>query len=836
MKDFTIYEYQERLDRMTELLSEVEGWGQAYQSSMGQTLIQLMTDVTDTLHYMLERRTVENYLDTAKLRTSVIARACELGYRYKRAIANNGYVEIKISDVEGVEQFAEADVVIPAYTEIVNDGVIYTIIETAVIPQGSNTVLVKVKQGTATEFEAEIDDQQTILITDFDNIENTSLLVHEGGVEYKNVATDNGNVNKRALSFAQPDERFYDIKYSVEGMRIIFGDDFFGKKPESALTIKYIEVDPTNVPINTLEQEFQFDNFTVTDVQDRIYNVELKNTTPINGYKPVEDIESIKRNTVIYHKTNGRATTNEDYSYWVERSGIGNIVDTKTIGEQELESLVYNLNNVYITYLKEDGTDLTIQEHELLREYMDNVKTSQAHMVFNPATKLQIQLLLEARKHPTNPISNEEFYDLLRIFCRDYFALQKGSIGREVQSSDIIYELYRENVTRNGLTYPLIDYAKINLNGVFPFTFPLKTDKVFIELAPNYTPVDNDRFTLLFQNLICEVLVDETDTSAEILTKMRDRIHQVTPFDARVVLAGVALDPFGNPLPLEINPAVGATMLIGTLTPYESPTNIIEPAAIGSTLAVVKNLAPSLEIQHFYYSSLAGRRPMIPLRIGTDISFTAPTDTDVRVYTRLVKDDPSTETLVTTITAGQLYEETFTEEHILQFEYVNDSEEDVVVDIYYGSYDGSALGLIVESKDQFGTFTTITSSGDLSDFVSVDYSMKLPVATRNITSTTQNLYPNSVKITNPDGNVVLKDDGTGGFVTNLGVEKDTGRVNYITGEIILPKDLAAGEYLVIYDQNRYDNFKVDGTTAIELIQPKPSLNSTEESITKITVI
>lgn len=836
MKNYTQYNYDELVQRMTDILRDAEGWGEGYQSSTGQTLIQLMADVTDNLHYMLERRTNENYLETAQLRSSVIARACELGYRYRRAVGNNGYITIKIADTEidgvFVPVYAESDIIIPKHTKIVQDDDEYFTNKECVIAQGQNTVDVEVIQGSLVTLASQVDEDGTILIQDYEYIDNKSLSVHSNGVEYKDVTSDNADVNKRALSFLKPDEEYYDIKYSVDGMRVVFGDNTFGKRPDGDVTITYILVDETKDPVIGVGNVFEFD-IPPVGLGGIEYEWWIENTTSIRGYQPPEDDNSLKQNAVTYHKSNGRAVTNDDYAFWVKRSNAANIVDAVAFGEEEIESLIYNINNVYITYLKDNGNDLTLDEHTNLRSYMNKVKTSQAHLVFRNAGKLYIQVNLSFRKGANTPIADTEAYDIVRRFLDRTFRLGSGSIGKSIQASDIIRDLYKETVGRDGIKHPVIDYAKIDLNGVSPFSVPSKTGKALIDIGTDYQPVQDHRFVLILDNLVCSIIVDETDTRTDILSKMRDKIIEVTPLDARVTVAGLAYDAFGNPLPLGVNPIVGETMLIGVETPYFGNNHLISGAAVGSTLVGVVLRADAIDVNHYYYSSRAGRRPYIPLRAGTTVSFTAPSDTVVNIYTRLIKDDPTTETLIVTLQPNEIYSNTFNDEHILIFEYENDSYDDRIALIQYPSFDGTALGLEVSSKDKASRFNVITSSGDLSDYTMVDYTIKLPVETMG----DKKILEGSLKIAYQDGNVYLNDRGDGYFEHPITEELvSTGRIDYVNGEVTLPRDTPEGNYLLMFDQNEFNNFSVDGTTAMQLIQPKQSLNSDEISLSRIVVV
>lgn len=840
MKDFTKYNYDEIVAKMTALLKDTDGWGDGYQSSMGQTLVQLMADVTDNLHYMLERRTNENYLETAQLRSSVIARACELGYRFRRAIGNTGTIRVRINDIDWgeytEEKFADEDIIIPKFTRFEREGSPYITTEEVVIKKGDNFVDIQVINGDIGNFNQEIDPLlNSITIRDYEFIDNFTLFVSNDGVEYKDVVLSKDDVNKRALSFLQPDETYYDIRFSIDGMCLIFGDNFFGKKPNGMVLVEYIDVLGFEEPVFSSGVEFETE-FDFIDLDGAEYDVTITNITPIIGYTEPETTSQLKLNAPTYHKTNGRAVTNSDYAYWTKSSGVGRIVDARAYGEHELETLLYNLNNVYISYLKSDGTNLTVQEKADLRKFMDVVKTTQAHLVFSPVKIAQLRCILDIRKHPTLPISDAETYSRVQKFITDYFRLGEGSIGKGVQSSDVVRDLYKETVVRNGITYPLIDFCKVDFDAIQELTFPFKTKKAFVELGTDYIPTNGHEFVLVLENLVCAVDVLASDNSTAILTKMRDRIRSITPFDSRIVLAGVTLDAFGNPLPIEVDPTVGATILIGTDTPFSSNKSVIHPPVIGSTLAKVVSVSPEIEVEHYYYSSRMGRRPMIPMRIGTTVSFIAPSDTSVEVYTRLAKDDPTTEALITTLAPNQVFTQSFTDEHVLQFEYLSDSSEDRVVTINYPSFDGTAFGLEISTTNLLSFFNILTSSGDLSAFTSVDYSLALPNYTTTADVNKNRVLPSSLRIVDSSGVAVLTDRGNGYFNLPNGQISPSGSINYLNGEITFPKNFPDGNYRIIYDQDVYDNFDVEDDTAIQLIALEPTINSVVESLSQIRLV
>jgi len=836
MKDYTRYDYEALVSRMTDILKDKEGWGDAYQSSTGQTLIQLMADVTDHLHYMLERRTLESFLDSAKLRSSVVARASELGYRPARIKSHSGSLEITMIDEEGdpvpVDEVAGSS----AMRKVNFDGRSFYVSEPAYVLPGTTSAILKIKEGTLKVKTFNLDAGEEPLFPSYDNIEEDVIFVYNNGVEYKDVRKAN-DVNKRALSFLAADETYFDIKYGVEGMRIVFGDDNFGKKPTGIISVHYVEVPQLGDTILSTGNVFEFADAPSTTEYPQI---SLINVTPIVGGSEPEGIDEIRKNAPDYHRSNGRAVTNEDYMYWMRESGIADIVDAKCYGEEEFDSIIYNANNVYMTYATSTGDKLTPEEKNSVYSYFNQIKTSQAHIVLNQANNVMLRLEVDAVRNKNVPISIAQAYSIIYNFLVEYTKIKKDSIGGNFQLSDLVNAMYDLKYNRHGVVYDLIDYVKITSDVVVPFQFPAKTSEAFVEIDASYIPNMGDEFVLVLDNLVCKSIVQDGENIKDILIGMRDVIKQITPLEVLVQLSGIALDAFGNPIPVEIDPKVGYHLLIGVDTPYLSNDQLVAPAVVGSSIIGVVASSPELEINHYYYSSPAGRRPMIPLRIGTDINFTAPSDTNVNVYIRTDAKNPATETYFGEILAGDSFVETFNEEHVLIFEYVNDSSEDVIVNIKYPEYAGAKFGLLIKALDNFGKFSVVTSSGDLSPVVSVDYRIQLPVG--DYFATNQNttvVRAGTLRLTDSTGSVLYQDNGNGRFVDGSGNIITSGSIDYVTGLLTLPKALPAvlpeKEYLVIYDQNRFENVSVGSAEVIKLIEPPASPESSTFSLSSLRV-
>lgn len=830
MLDYTNIEFQERLERVTDLLRSAEGWGDAYDSSTGQTLIQLLVHATDELAYMLERRTTESYLETARLRSSIIARACELGYRYARAESNGGYLTISLATP------ATSTVTIPKFTEFTYNRIPFFNTDDVVLYAGEVSKSFYVKQGQLESIIGTVDDMGVITIADYETIDNDTLIVSENGLLYVDV--DNAlESTKRALSYLSADEAFYDIKYSTDGMCVVFGDNSAGKRPSGDVLIQFIRVNLDDEAINSLSNEFEIPSMElITDINLNTYEYSVVNSSKIDNGKKPEDEDSIKRNASMYHKTNGRAVTNSDYDFWMKRISGVDIVDSNTFGEQDFNSMLRNINNVYIAYVKDDGSALTTEEYKKVMDFINSVKTSQAHIVLKQAKRLPLKVELKVKRHPTLPIADSEVYDMMYAFLQDYFKFMDGSIGGTTHSSDIIDELYNLTVTRNNRTFPVIDFAKISLEGVLPINKPFKSTSAYVRFNTNdYRANEGDSFVLVLSNLPCEVFVSAGDAKIDILKRMRDQVEKVTPFKANVLVDGLLLDRFNQIV--QVNASIGSTILIGIDTPFDSPNVLINSPVIGSSIAEIQVTSESVFVTHKYYSTPAGRRPAIPLRTGTSIQFTAPSDTSVKVYTRTILNDPSTEVLIQTLSPNETFSDVLNNGEIsLQFEYENDSYEDAFAQIFYPQLSDYDIYLRIEGRDPFMELKLLTSSGDLADYVDSTINIALPVQDIITYDPQLVLLKGSVYIKDSLGNTVLVDNGLGKFVNSSNVVVNDSNIDYFNGTISLPDYLENGDYFVHFKHDEFDNFYMNSLYVVEMINPKPTIDSSVVSKSLISII
>lgn len=831
MTDFSTYEYQEKLKQMTELLKNKEGWGDAYDSSMGQTLIQMVVDATDSLHYMLERRSVETFLDHSKLQSSTIARANELGYRPRLANFNSGMIKIVIPTPQ------TEPLIIPALSKFknINNNRTYVLLNDAIIQIGETEVESRVIEGDVSIEEMTPNDAGYVTLQNYDNIDHRIFVVSDSNQEiFRDVRLTNDGFS--ALSFLSEDDAFFDLRYATEGLRIVFGDGVNGKFPSGAIQIISIRNDDPNDPIVRLNTEFEYTGTPFLDELGDEIEITASNVTQVTGYRPIETTDSIKKNAVDYHKTNFRAVTNRDYGYWARASGLAGIVDARAYGEEETRGFGLTANNVYITYLKADGTDMTVSEQQEIREYMDRFKTSQAHLVFRNAETLNLVVNVRIRKNKQNPSANESIYGTVREFL--IRETEANRVGGSVFGSELIRDMYRLRTVRDGVEYPLLDHVDLDVIGAYSFTYPSRSNKVFVSLDEEDL-VPGTFWAIHFGDVPCVVPITSTDTHATLYAKMRNEIIEQVGLSARVVVRDLITNDSCIPEPIPMDGDVGSRMLVG-LDAMAKNRQLVDQGFVGAAKVKVRQVSKDAYVSHYYYSSKQGLRPPIPLRIDSTLDFVAPSDTRVLVWTMTDADQPETRKLYRILERGDTFEFRSSFEHIIQFEYENDSYEDAEVELYFANYMTIAkFGIDVSFVDDSGTFSAAAISGDYQDRTMIEQNIIVPTANydviTNLNNRVESILRGSLRLVSSDSVVEFRDDGNGNFLT-LGGAEAGGRINYLTGEIILPIPMAHGEYQFIFKQNDLNSISVNESSAIQLIKPKQSYSDPEETLSKIVVV
>lgn len=537
-KDLTNYEFEGLVKHITDKYRNSEGLSDTYDSSVGQTLIQLLADVTDNLHYKLERRSQENYTSTARLSSSVRAAVSSVGYRPRRKVSSTGKLLLELKDPETGELTESlGNINIHYGTPIFFDEEMFIVDGDYTIYEGESSIEIQIKEGKYNTkmynfSEKPYSETNYIEFVEHLDMEEYSLDVVGDTITYHDVMSGVKGLRVRALSFADKTMPLYDIKFTRNGLRIVFGDGIFGRKPTGDIQLSWVSSKGSQVNVIKTGLEFKFDSPIITDDvlvnPKNEYEYTLTNITPIRGGKDEENIEEIKENVTAFVRTNDRAVTNFDYEFWAMRSGIGNIVDMKAYGEYETNQLIFTMNNVYITYATPDRLELNDGQIQQLRDYLEVVKTNTTHMVFRPVDPIYLGLIIDFRRHPSLPISDSQLYKVLVDRVNDYFEIKRGIIGKDFQHSEFIEYLQNLTMDFNNITYSMTDFVKVKVTGMVPFEIPQPVYDGIIELDPSYELTPNDMWNITIDDKTFSVVVVSSDTVTTIVDKMQAKIFAGT--------------------------------------------------------------------------------------------------------------------------------------------------------------------------------------------------------------------------------------------------------------------------------------------------------------------
>ena len=162
------------LERITAQVSENDpaypAWKDKWESSSGTVFVELMAASIDHLGYYLERRVIENYMNTAILKSSIYNLGAELGYTPTRKKAASGTSTLVFDSPVDTTQYIDAG------TTLKGDYDITTKDEFIIAPGGT---AIGTGNAIATSFE----------ITFSNKISTSSLNIYRAGIL---VASDDG--------------------------------------------------------------------------------------------------------------------------------------------------------------------------------------------------------------------------------------------------------------------------------------------------------------------------------------------------------------------------------------------------------------------------------------------------------------------------------------------------------------------------------------------------------------------------------------------------------------------------------------------------------------------
>lgn len=859
MFDYTQYNYDELVEEITRILKEQGEWKDSYNSSTGQVLIQLLAAMTDQLHYMLERRTQESFLPTARLRSSVGAISNLLGYRPRRATSARGFVELSLLDDNGLVTTPEGNVIIPKYSTIsLEDDRFVNINDININPTDEPPYVFEIKEGTISEMVIDTSDPDTtlsqngyVLIHDFDYIDNDSFYIRANGIEYFDVRREiNGEPALESLAFATGDDPVYDVRITNEGLQILFGDGTNGMQPTGELSIKWIDSKGSRVSVPSTGLEFEFSSSTLQDDETpaNLYHYRMINNTPIEYGREPESISDTKRNAPNYIRSGARAVTKSDYVYWTKRSSIGGIIDATAFGEQETGTRVINANNVYITYLTSDGSTLSEENLIQLREYLDVYKGVTTHPVITPAEIIPLQINLRVKRSRYLSASNSEIYDYIRRKMIDKFKLKEGSLGNTVHLSDIYDYVTDLVMVKDGVTFPVVEYVTVGMRGLKKIEVPLvKTEETTVSLVGGHY---GDRYVINVNGIRYAVNREQGESLDDVAWRLAKIISLNEGASARsednkviVYLDGsirrneiLWSNDLTNPYWVKRDSSI---VVQGTGPDNNEPGFKLTATdrlnehyiradwlPIGLKTFTIRAKADELsEMQLSFNNHSDGRRSIavFDLEEGVISSGTGFIEYQGEGWYEC--------SIVDSVATGM---DTI-EIHLMRngtTNFAGDGTEGLYIGMaqvtkttvpvnYVGTKDEPVqVGPLIEP------YTISLDGSTTPGSTHTDMHMKIPTHIIGINSSDQ-ILPNSVELIKEDGEILVTDDGEGNF--------GTGTIDYKTGDIFIDV-IPDGTYYLRYSQDIDDSFSASDRQVLVYHLPKDGISNPDQELSTIEII
>jgi len=370
---------------------QIQNLANLRESAEYQTLIELIAGMTDIVNWNLEKRANENYINLAKLKSSVIGLSRNVGYDITRPIPANSKMKIKLSGDLTTKGIVSGDVFqIPIYTEftfedstfLLKNTFTYTFTDTDILNISSNgenfelfieynnldneieliegEIKNKIIEGATNQQVGQIFQEYRIEDLTFSNqygefdydtpITKISVGVDENSAEEYEIDR-RSVINVKSLeNFVLGDSKKVCVIRTAtdENLDLLFGDGQYasigatvsGNGPSTTFDNIYIQYLSTNGSsanrVGVINKKLNSDVSITVNGSDITSNVEFIFTTNIIGGADIEDIDSIKINAPNIYYSLDRIVSKRDYiTYLKYLTSPINIKNAIAWGEQE---------------------------------------------------------------------------------------------------------------------------------------------------------------------------------------------------------------------------------------------------------------------------------------------------------------------------------------------------------------------------------------------------------------------------------------------------------------------------------------------------------------------
>ena len=351
------YDFEELVAQLTARLDLYATWKDKNNSATGQFLIDLYAYMGNLILYYIERRANETFLNTAKLRSSLINLVSLLGYQPRRKVSARGKVRFSVSPV------LSANVFIPRYTIVQSiSGVSYMVQNDVVLFAAGSYVDADIVEGSLNVSEVYANGannfEYNLKVSD---LENTWIYVYVNGEVWTQVSSFVDSINT---------SKHYRVRANVDGtISFVFGNNVFGK---SLAAGDYTLI---RTIVSSGEDGNVYEASKITTVSSTIYDEDgnlvtllVTNADTVVGGMDEESDESVK-NAPVYFRTGDRAITAADFQAMLE--AYAGVETSKVWGERDETPPEYDMfNTVKMTMVLQNWLAPGTQFKSDITEYL----------------------------------------------------------------------------------------------------------------------------------------------------------------------------------------------------------------------------------------------------------------------------------------------------------------------------------------------------------------------------------------------------------------------------------------------------------------------------------
>jgi hypothetical protein len=417
--DYSKYSFETALAQFEALAEVSETWKDRALSSTGQVFLRLLSYVIDMDGYKIDRRAEENFRRFARLRTSVVEIAWNLGYTPRRKVS--AVTTLRFSS-------SSPPVIIPVGTVCATSGGVQFVTTEGGTITGDHIDL-QAKQGKPKELSFTSDGTTFQAYTipssdeDVEGVENTSVVVKVDGTSWTKVASFVGQA---------ADAEVYTLTRKGSSLVVGFGDGNNGKIPPQNIQIdgEWLESAGAAGDVPTV-------GAITTVVTTGLTGVTVSNTVAAQGGEDEEGIEEIRDNMSQTFATGQRGVTAADYRAIL--LAYAGVAKANAYGEQEALPAPPNPDNawkVVLVVVPTGGGTLTRTQEEQLLVFLNTLKVVTSYIVFEDPTYIPVDFVVRARINTDYTL--QEGNDAIETALNDLLNFQDVDLGEALRYSDSV--------------------------------------------------------------------------------------------------------------------------------------------------------------------------------------------------------------------------------------------------------------------------------------------------------------------------------------------------------------------------------------------------------------